>query len=175
MDKNMDKNIKNNTKTKDDIREEQFIGFFETILNNYKEAIIFVVIIILILLLMWYANSKLDFEESKMILNWFGIIVVINVILTYTILIISNQIKNQKGISGAKGYSGLMGKSGGNSYCSVCDKEVEQVGFIEKEKPIKMPLLPAEIIIPSRKKNSKSKTKSNNNTKSNNKARTQNK
>ena len=130
-------------------KKEKFYGFFQAIMDNYGQTIIFVIIIIVILISLKYAQTKLDFPNSKMILNWFGIIVICNLFITYSILMTYQQVKNQPGFQGAPGYQGPIGSQGYVDYCAECNKKIDTDTFEQVyEDTLKpQPLLPEKITV----------------------------
>ncbi len=126
-------------------KEIQYYGFLQTIASNYGYTILFIIIIGALIFLIQYAQKKLNFPESKMIVNWFGFIIVINVIITYGTIMMYKQVKNQKGYVGSKGVQGPNGDQGSNEYCTQCAEEIKTVQPIYAEPKIKQPLLPETI------------------------------
>jgi hypothetical protein len=135
-------------------KQAKFNGFFETIFNKYWQTFFFIITICILIIGLQYIQKKLQFSESKMIINWFGFLIIINVILTYTTIIIYQQVQSQPGIPGAPGVQGPIGASGDDDSCNECNKKpkiFEQV-YLEKEKLVKQPLLPDKIIVKSKLK-----------------------
>ncbi len=128
-------------------KEIQYYGFLQTIASNYGYTILFIIIIGALIFLIQYAQKKLNFPESKMIVNWFGFIIVINVIITYGTIMMYKQVKNQKGYVGIKGVQGPVGDQGMNVYCSQCAEEVKTVQPLYGGPKIKSPFLPETIVI----------------------------
>ena len=127
--------------------KNKFYGFFQTIVANYWYTIIFILLIVLLLITLKYAQNNLNFPESKMILNWFGMIVIGNLLITYVILMMYKQVKSQKGDVGAPGYQGPIGTQGQTDYCATCEKKLD---IMEQEYEVvspSQPLLPKKIII----------------------------
>jgi hypothetical protein len=126
-------------------KEIEYYGFLKTIASNYGYTILFLIIIVGLIFLIQYAQKKLNFPESKMIVNWFGFIIVINVIITYGTIMMYKQVKNQKGYIGSKGVHGPIGDQGSSEYCDQCASEIKTVQPIFAESKIKQPLLPETI------------------------------
>lgn len=127
--------------------KNKFYGFFETIVANYWYTILFIIIIILLLITLQYAQNNLDFPESKMILNWFGIVVIGNLLITYVILMMYNQVKSQRGDVGAPGYQGPIGNQGQTDYCATCEKKLDIMEHEYEVVAPPQPLLPEKIIV----------------------------
>jgi hypothetical protein len=128
-------------------RKNKFYGFIEVFINNYWQTILFILLIVLLLVTLKYVQDKLDFPESKMIINWFGIIVIGNLLITYSIMMIYQKVKNQPGIEGAPGYQGKIGSSGENDYCEVCKEKVNTMEQVYELTPPQQPLMPEKIIV----------------------------
>ena len=128
-------------------KQNQFNGFFYTIFNKYWQTLIFFVIITILIVGLQYVQKRLQFSESKMIINWFGILIIVNVIITYTTIIIYQQVKEQPGILGAPGVQGPTGDQGYSDYCATCNSPVQTFNQKPEEAPIKQPLLPDKIIV----------------------------
>jgi hypothetical protein len=128
-------------------KKENFYGFFKTIADNYSQTIVFIIIIIGILVGLKYAQTKLDFPNSKMILNWFGIIVICNLFITYSILMTYQQVKNQRGFQGSAGYQGPIGSQGYIDYCTSCDKKIDTFEQVYEDTLKPQPLLPEKITV----------------------------
>ena len=126
-------------------KKEKFYSFFQAVANNYWQTIVFIIIIVMLLLLLKYAQNKLDFPNSKMILNWFAMIVIFNLFITYSILMMYKQVKNQKGYIGIKGVQGPVGEQGISEYCDQCATEIKTVQPLYAEPKIKQPILPEVI------------------------------
>ncbi len=129
------------------INKNKFYGFFEVFINNYWQTILFILLIVLLLITLKYTQDKLDFPESKMIINWFGIIVIGNLLITYSIMMIYQKVKNQPGFEGAPGYQGKIGSSGENDYCEVCKEKVNQMEQVYELTAPQQPLMPEKIIV----------------------------
>ncbi len=128
-------------------KEVEYYGFMKTLTNNYGYTFLFVFLIIGLIFLIKYAQKRLNFPESKMIINWFGFIIIINVIITYGTIMMYKQVKNQKGYVGIKGVQGPVGDQGMNVYCSQCAEEVKTVQPLYGGPKIKSPFLPETIVI----------------------------
>jgi hypothetical protein len=126
-------------------KEIEYYGFLKTIGSNYGYTILFFFIIIGLIFVLQYAQKKLNFPESKMIVNWFGFIIIINVLITYGTIMMYQQVKNQKGYIGAKGVQGPIGEQGYNEFCDQCAKEIKIVQPLFAEPKIKQPILPEVI------------------------------
>lgn len=126
-------------------KEIEYYGFLQTITRNYGYTILFIFIIVGLVFLIQYAQKKLNFPESKMIVNWFGFIIVINVIITYGTIMMYKQVKNQKGYVGINGVQGPTGDQGMSEYCDQCATEIKTVQPIYAEPKIKQPILPETI------------------------------
>jgi len=133
--------INNNTDTKN-----RFYGFFQTIFTYYWQTIIFFMLLVIILLLLKYAHNNLNFPESKMIINWFAIIVIGNLLITYSIIMIYQQVKNQPGYEGPSGLQGPLGSQGGSDVCSYCNKKEEGMEPVNELVAPPQPVLPGEVI-----------------------------
>ena len=145
-------------------KQNQFNGFIYTIFNKYWQTLIFIVIIGVLIFGLQYVQKRLQFSESKMIINWFGFLIIINVIITYTTIIIYQQVKEQPGLPGAPGVQGPTGDQGYSEYCTNCDLKMQTFNKVPIEEPIKQPILPDKIIIEhkpikEKMKNSKMKNK----------------
>jgi hypothetical protein len=128
-------------------KQAKFNGFIQTIFNRYWQTFIFIIIICILIIGLQYVQKKLQFSESKMIINWFGFLIIINVIITYTTIIIYQQVKTQIGIPGAPGVQGPIGASGDDDSCNQCNKKSPTFEQVQQEPPIKQPLLPDKIIV----------------------------
>jgi len=143
------KNDKNDTPMSGELggtaKEIEYYGFLKTLGSNYGYTILFLIIIASLIFLIQYAQKKLNFPESKMIVNWFGFIIVVNVMITYGTIMMYKQVKNQKGYIGSKGVQGAIGDQGRSEYCEQCATEIKTVQPIYAEPKIKQPLLPETI------------------------------
>jgi hypothetical protein len=139
-------------------KQNQFNGFFYTVFNKYWQTLIFFVIIVVLIVGLQYVQKRLQFSESKMIINWFGILIIVNVIITYTTIIIYQQVKDQSGLPGAPGVQGPTGEQGYSDYCATCNKEVQTFKQKPEEAPIKQPILPDKIIVEHKPKKQKNKS-----------------
>ncbi len=129
------------------LNQPKFYGFFEAIMDNYLYSLFFIFLVIMLIITLKYAETNLDFPESKMILRWFSIIVMGNLLITYVVLMMYNQVKNQKGLLGAPGFQGPIGNQGKTDYCATCEKKLD---MMEQEYEVvapPQPLLPEKIII----------------------------
>ena len=146
-------------KVKEYEKKNKFYGFFQTVIINYWQTILFIFLIVILLVTLKYAQDRLDFPESKMVLNWFGLIVIGNLLITYFILIIYQQVKNQPGFVGSSGYQGPIGNQGYSDYCEVCK---EKLDIMEHEYEVvapPQPLMPEKIIVERTKTKPKSISK----------------
>jgi hypothetical protein len=128
-------------------KQNQFNGFFYTIFNKYWQTLIFIIIVSVLIFGLQYVQKKLQFSESKMIINWFGILIIVNVILTYTTIIIYQQVQEQPGMPGAPGVQGPTGDRGYSDYCASCQTKEQTFKQVPDENYIKQPILPEKIII----------------------------
>jgi hypothetical protein len=128
-------------------KQNQFNGFFYTIFNKYWQTLMFFIIVTVLIIGLQYVQKKLQFSESKMIINWFGILIILNVIITYTTIIIYQQVKEQQGAPGAPGVQGPIGDQGYSDYCAVCKTIPQTFKQVQEEQPIKQPLLPDKIVV----------------------------
>ncbi len=140
-------------------KQNQFNGFFYTVFNKYWQTLIFGIIIIILIVGLQYVQKRLQFSESKMIINWFGILIIVNVIITYTTIIIYQQVKEQPGVPGAPGVQGPTGDQGYSDYCGTCNTAVQTFKQKPEEAPIKQPLLPDKIILKHKPANNPKPTK----------------
>jgi hypothetical protein len=139
----------NKTKnTVDQIKKQnQFYSYTGSFIANNWMAFIFLLLIILLLVVVKYAQDKLNFPESKLVLNWFAIIVVGNLMMTYSIIMIYQKVKNQQGFEGSPGYQGPIGDTGKSDFCGFCKpKENIMEPDYELVAP-PQPVLPADIIV----------------------------
>jgi hypothetical protein len=127
--------------------KNKFYGFIEVFINNYWQTIVFILFIVLLMITLKYIQDKLDFPESKMVLNWFGIIVIGNLLITYSIMMIYQKVKNQPGFEGAPGYQGKIGSSGENDFCDVCNEKVDKMEQVYELTPPQQPLMPEKIVV----------------------------
>lgn len=128
-------------------KEKQFIGFFSTIYSNYHITIgIFIIVCILVFGLR-YLNKTLQFSENKLMINWFGILIIINIILTYVIIIIYRQVNTTLGIPGPPGVQGPIGNKGDDDYCSECNTKIPKFEPKYEGPPFKQPILPDTITV----------------------------
>lgn len=127
--------------------KNKFYSFIEVFINNYWQTILFILLIVLLVISLKYIQDKLDFPESKMILNWFGIIVIGNLFITYSIFMIYQKVKNQPGYEGAPGYQGKIGTSGENDFCEVCNEKVDKMEQVYELTPPQQPLMPQKIVV----------------------------
>jgi hypothetical protein len=127
------------------IKQAKFEGFFKTIRKNYLYTILFFILIIGLVIGLQYAQKKLEFNESKMILGWFAFIIIANLIITYTNLIMYKQIKTTVGIQGPKGYDGPHGDQGAFDSCAQCGTKDVIFEQIYAEPGIAEPILPEKI------------------------------
>jgi hypothetical protein len=144
-DSKIDENIIDTTELGGTQKENEYYGFLQTISSNYGYTLLFLFIIIGLIFLLQYAQKRLNFPESKMIINWFGFIIVMNVIITYGTIMMYKQVKNQKGYVGTKGVQGPIGEQGYSDFCDQCAKEIKTVQPIFAEEKIRQPILPEEI------------------------------
>lgn len=129
------------------INQPKFYGFFETIIENYWNSLLFIFLVVMLLLTLKYAENNLNFPESKMILRWFAIVVMGNLLITFVVLMMYNQVKNQKGLVGAPGFQGPIGNQGQTDYCATCEKKLD---IMEQEREVvapPQPLLPEKIVV----------------------------
>jgi hypothetical protein len=133
--------------TKTNIKKNKFYGFMEVFINNYWQTILFIFLIVILLIILKYSQDKLDFPESKMIINWFGIVMIGNLLITYSIIMIYQKVKNQPGFEGAPGYQGKIGSSGENDYCDTCNIKVNKMEQVYELTPPQQPLMPEKIIV----------------------------
>ena len=91
-----------------------------------------------------------------MIINWFGILIIVNVIITYTTIIIYQQVKEQPGLPGAPGVQGPTGEQGYSDYCATCNTATQTFKQKPEEAPVKQPILPDKIIVEHKPKKNKS-------------------
>ena len=129
------------------IKQSNFYAFSTSLILNYWATFIFILIIILLLVVLKYAQDKLDFPQSKMILNWFAIVVVGNLIITYTIIMIYQSVKNQQGFEGPQGYQGPIGDYGNSDYCNQCNKKLDVMEPDYELVAPPQPLMPNEIVV----------------------------
>ena len=127
------------------IKQAKFEGFFKTVRKNYLYTILFFILIIGLVIGLQYAQKKLEFNESKMILGWFAFIIIANLIITYTNLIMYRQIKSKVGIQGPKGYDGPHGEQGTFDSCAQCGTKDVIFEQIYAEQGIAEPILPEKI------------------------------
>jgi uncharacterized membrane protein (DUF485 family) len=128
-------------------KQNQFYSYSGSFIKKYWIGLIFLLLIILLLVILKYAQDKLNFPESKMVLNWFGIIVVCNLMITYAIIMIYQKVKNEQGFVGAPGYQGPVGDTGKSDFCGVCK---EKQNIMEPDYELvapPQPILPAEIVV----------------------------
>ncbi len=133
-------------------KEAQFNGFLQTMFNRYWQTFFFIVIICILVIGLQYIQKKLQFHESKIIINWFGFLIIINVIITYTTIIIYQQVKTQPGIPGAPGVQGPVGSTGEDDTCNECSEKPQVFQQVYTEEPVNQPLLPDKIIVKSKLK-----------------------
>ncbi len=129
------------------LNQPKFYGFFETIVDNYLYSIFFIFLVVMLIITMKYAENYLDFPESKMILRWFGIIVMGNLLITYLVLMMYKQVKNQKGLLGAPGFQGPIGNQGKTDYCATCEKKLDIMEQELEELAPPQPILPEKIVV----------------------------
>ncbi len=127
------------------IKQAKFEGFFKTVQKNYLYTILFVIVIIVLVVCLQYAQKRLEFNESKMILGWFAFIIIANIIITYTNLIMYKQIKTKIGLPGPKGYDGPHGEQGSFDSCAQCGIKTPIFEQIYAEPGIAEPILPEKI------------------------------
>jgi hypothetical protein len=116
-------------------------GFFATVAKYHYQTILFCVAIIIFIIILREANSRLLFPESRSLLNWFGFLVIANLMITYLIMITYRQVKNQQGLSGPSGYQGAFGDQGYSQNCGVCETDVRTMELPFEEPVIKQPVL----------------------------------
>jgi len=85
-------------------------------------AYIFVAICIIILVVYagQYINRYSTIEETKMIVQWFVLLIIINIVITTFILISYGTIKYKKGPRGPSGNRGPDGSQGRDGSCVMC-------------------------------------------------------
>jgi hypothetical protein len=130
-------------------KQNQFIGFFYIAFNKYWQTLIFIIVLSVLIFGFRYIHNKLQFSENKTIANWFGILIIVNVILTYIIIIIYQQVSEQPGIPGPAGVQGPQGNMGESSLCSKCNAQIPVYEQEYDETPVKQPLLPDKIVLKS--------------------------
>jgi hypothetical protein len=140
-DKNEDSKILGGTE-----KEVQYYSFMQTITSSYGYTIFFILLIIGLIFLIQYAQKRLNFPESKMIVNWFGFIIIINVLITYGTIMMYKQVKNQKGYVGVKGVQGPVGDQGMSEYCDQCTAPIKTVEQVYAGPKVKQPILPDTIV-----------------------------
>ncbi len=123
-------------------KQGEFMGFFYSAFKNYWYTLIFIFILTVLILGLRYIHNKLQYSETKLIINWFGILIIINVILTYVIIIVYRQVKVQPGIPGPRGVQGPVGDIGESDYCTQCNAKIPVNDPIYDDPPQKQPLLP---------------------------------
>ena len=130
-------------------QQNKFMGFFYTAFNKYWQTLIFIIVITVLIFGFRYIHNKLEFSENKTIINWFGILIIVNVMLTYIIIIIYQQVSEQPGIPGPAGVQGPQGNMGESSFCSKCNAQIPLYEQDYDEIPPKQPLLPDKIVVES--------------------------
>ncbi len=128
-------------------KQGEFIGFFQTSFNKYYQTIFFVILITILVLGLRYLHIRLQYSENKMIVNWFGLLIICNVILSYVIIIMYQQIQLSPGIPGPQGVQGPQGDSGENDYCTQCSTKVPVFQPKYEDPPPKQPSLPEKLIV----------------------------
>jgi hypothetical protein len=128
-------------------KQSNFYAFTSSLLINYWATFLFILIIILLLVILKYAQDKLDFPESKLILNWFGIVVIGNLFVTYSIIMTYQSVKNQQGFVGPSGYQGPIGDFGESDYCNQCKEKLDIMEPDYEMVSPPQPLMPNEIIV----------------------------
>jgi hypothetical protein len=128
-------------------KEAEFMGFFQTAFNKYYQTIFFVILITILVLGLRYIHIRLQYSENKMIINWFGLLIILNVILSYVIIIMYQQIQLSPGIPGPEGVQGPPGDSGENDYCTQCSTKIPLFEPKYEDPPPKQPLLPDKLIV----------------------------
>ncbi len=129
------------------VKQSNFYAFTSSLLINYWATFLFILIIILLLVILKYAQDKLDFPESKLILNWFGIVVIGNLFVTYSIIMTYQSVKNQQGFVGPSGYQGPIGDFGESDYCNQCKEKLDIMEPDYEMVSPPQPLMPNEIIV----------------------------
>ena len=123
-------------------KQGEFMGFFYSAFKNYWYTLIFILILTVLILGLRYVHHKLQYSETKLIINWFGILIIVNVILTYVIIITYRQVKVQPGIPGPRGIQGPIGNIGDSDYCTQCSAKIPVNDPVYQDPPVKQPLLP---------------------------------
>ena len=124
---------------------ENLNTFFSTIRKYHWQSVLFCLGIFFLIIVLRRANSLLKFPETRSILNWFGFLVLANLLITYLIMISYRQVKNQKGIAGPQGHKGPSGKKGFTQNCGICQKEVHTMEMPFDDVAIKQPVLPEKL------------------------------
>jgi hypothetical protein len=77
-------------------------------------------IIILIVYISRYISDHATNESTKMVIQWFTLLIIINIIITTFILSSYTTIKFKKGPRGPQGKRGVDGTQGKNGTCIMC-------------------------------------------------------
>ena len=71
-----------------------------------------------------YVNNTLRDPQFTQLVQWFGILIIMNIIITVFIIFSYSNIKIRRGIKGPRGHTGLKGQQGIAESCKICDKEI---------------------------------------------------
>jgi len=120
-------------------------SFFGTVAKYHWQSIMFVLVLFAFTLVLRQAHQKLNFPETKGILNWFGFIVLANLLITYIIMITYRHVKSQRGLEGPGGYQGPIGDKGHTQNCGICNEEIKTMEQPFNDVAIRQPVLPAKL------------------------------
>jgi hypothetical protein len=71
-----------------------------------------------------YIRKSLNDPDFAQLVQWFVILIVLNLMVMIFIFYSYSKIKTRPGLPGPQGYKGTTGKPGRISTCAVCEKEV---------------------------------------------------
>lgn len=132
---------------KENKKPDNTVSIFGTIGKYHWQSIVFVLILFGFVLGLRIASQKLNFPESRSILNWFGLIVLGNLLITYIIMITYRHVKSQKGFEGTMGHQGQQGDKGYTQNCGVCNQEIKTMEQPFEDVAIRQPVLPDKLNI----------------------------
>lgn len=141
----MSKELNNILNKENQYTRQDISGFFSTVAKYHWQTILFLIVIVVFVIILREANRRLLFPETKSLLNWFGFLVLANLMITYLIMITYRQVKNQPGLPGPDGYQGQFGDQGYSQNCGVCETEINTMTLSFEEPTIKQPVLPEKL------------------------------
>lgn len=93
--------------------------------------------------MLYLKSFSLD-RRTELAVNWFGGLILCNIVITFFILISYRSIKERKGIIGPSGYSGKTGFQGKPGTCGKCFPSHQKMEQEFEQILIRKPVLPEQ-------------------------------